>query len=57
MAERCETCGKPAYNWDYDQMMYFCDRDVQQPTFTVPILDDGSVAPPATASAETKETR
>lgn len=39
MVERCETCGDPATQWDYDQLMYFCDRDVQQADFTVPLGD------------------
>ena len=38
-AERCQTCGDPATQWDYDQLMYFCDRHVQQADFTVPIED------------------
>lgn len=33
----CETCGDPATQWDYDQLMAFCDRHVQQGDFTVPI--------------------
>lgn len=35
--ERCETCGDTASQWDYDQLMYFCDRHVQQADFTVPL--------------------
>ena len=42
MGERCETCGGAATHWDYDQMMYFCARDVQQPKFTVPMVDTRS---------------
>ena len=37
MSERCQTCGDPATQWDYDQLMYFCDRHVQQSDFTVPL--------------------
>lgn len=37
--DRCETCGDRATQWDYDQLMYFCDRHVQQADFTVPIED------------------
>lgn len=39
MGERCQTCGDPATQWDYDQLMYFCDRHVQQGDFTVPLED------------------
>jgi hypothetical protein len=35
--EKCQTCGDPAGQWDYDQFMYFCDRHVQQADFTVPL--------------------
>ena len=35
--DRCETCGDIATQWDYDQLMYFCDRHVQQADFTVPL--------------------
>ncbi len=37
--EKCETCGDPATQWDYDQTMYFCDRHVQQADFTIPLED------------------
>jgi hypothetical protein len=37
MTETCQTCGDPATQWDYDQLMYFCDRHVQQADFTVPL--------------------
>lgn len=37
MGEKCQTCGDPATQWDYDQLMYFCDRHVQQADLTVPI--------------------
>jgi endogenous inhibitor of DNA gyrase (YacG/DUF329 family) len=37
--ERCATCGDPATQWDYDQMMHFCDRHVQQADFTVLLSD------------------
>jgi hypothetical protein len=39
VSERCETCGDNATQWDYDQLMYFCDRHVQQADFTVPVED------------------
>lgn len=38
-AEACETCGDLATQWDYDQMMQFCDRHVQQADFTIPLED------------------
>lgn len=43
MGDACETCGDPATQWDYDQLMHFCDRHVQQADFTVP-LDDPKAA-------------
>lgn len=39
MGENCQTCGDAATQWDYDQLMYFCDRHVQQADFTVPLED------------------
>lgn len=39
MSEQCQTCGDMATQWDYDQLVYFCDRHVQQADFTVPIED------------------
>jgi len=37
--ERCETCGDQATQWDYDQLMYFCDRHVQQADLTISLGD------------------
>jgi hypothetical protein len=37
--ERCDTCGDPATQYDYDQFKVLCDRHIEQSDFTVP-LDD-----------------
>ena len=33
----CETCGKQATHYDYDQYKYLCDDHVEQPEFTVEV--------------------
>jgi hypothetical protein len=35
--DRCETCGDPATQYDYDQRKVFCDRHIEQADFTVPL--------------------
>jgi len=46
--EKCEICGDPATQWDYDQFKRLCDRHVEQEAdFTIPL----SACPPLNTTA------